>query len=431
MSMFEGYYRDDLTEPWQIADQLCGNLCRCTGYRPIREAAQEACVRSQPESTCLRPPHDSHARRFVRRQPRAGPRCGTSRRRSLFCGPPRSRTVVALRRIPARGSSPAGPKSASRSTSSRSRCPPADFHRSRAGVAGGPQTAEAWHLGAAAPLTVMEEALGDEFPSLGQNALAVRFPSIAQPRHTRRQSGHGLAHRRRRARAALAGRSLVRLVSEARRANGALDEFFTGYRRASCGRARSSERSILPKQPAVHAGCARRAEFYKVSKRREMDISAVSAAFCVELDERGIVTQARLAFGGVAASPARARRAEAGARSARRCSRPREAVLATSCARSSTRSRDRRGSAEYRRGVIAGFWEKFVREETGPQDVRGKFPAAGPPGPSIPLPARCRTRARRPCHGTGALRRRHRATAAHAGHVAGVRAARACPHRQP
>jgi hypothetical protein len=24
--------------PWQISDQLCGNLCRCTGYRPIRDA---------------------------------------------------------------------------------------------------------------------------------------------------------------------------------------------------------------------------------------------------------------------------------------------------------------------------------------------------------------------------------------------------------
>src|SRR4051812_35387764 len=38
MSMFEAYYRDGLKEPCQINDQLCGNLCRCTGYRPIRDA---------------------------------------------------------------------------------------------------------------------------------------------------------------------------------------------------------------------------------------------------------------------------------------------------------------------------------------------------------------------------------------------------------
>ncbi|MES1194953.1 MAG: FAD binding domain-containing protein, partial [Opitutus sp.] len=42
VSMFEAYYRDGCKEPGQISDQLCGNLCRCTGYRPIRDAAVAA-----------------------------------------------------------------------------------------------------------------------------------------------------------------------------------------------------------------------------------------------------------------------------------------------------------------------------------------------------------------------------------------------------
>ena len=40
--MFEGYYRNDLHTHDDLDDQLSGNLCRCTGYRAIRDAAIEA-----------------------------------------------------------------------------------------------------------------------------------------------------------------------------------------------------------------------------------------------------------------------------------------------------------------------------------------------------------------------------------------------------
>src|SRR5947207_5271684 len=42
MSMFEGFYRDDLKTGAQLDEQLCGNLCRCTGYRAIRDACADA-----------------------------------------------------------------------------------------------------------------------------------------------------------------------------------------------------------------------------------------------------------------------------------------------------------------------------------------------------------------------------------------------------
>ncbi|MBW1877685.1 MAG: FAD binding domain-containing protein, partial [Deltaproteobacteria bacterium] len=41
MSLFEACYRTDLDAAWKLDDQMCGNLCRCTGYRPIRDAAVE------------------------------------------------------------------------------------------------------------------------------------------------------------------------------------------------------------------------------------------------------------------------------------------------------------------------------------------------------------------------------------------------------
>lgn len=48
---------------------------------------------------------------------------------------------------------------------------------------------------------------------------------------------------------------------------------------------------------------------YKLSKRYDQDISAVCAAFSLELDD-GIVRNARMAFGGLAATPRRAQQAE-------------------------------------------------------------------------------------------------------------------------
>ncbi len=50
---------------------------------------------------------------------------------------------------------------------------------------------------------------------------------------------------------------------------------------------------------------------FKVSKRRELDISITSGAFVVDVDAEGTISHARLAFGGVAATPARAKKTEA------------------------------------------------------------------------------------------------------------------------
>ena len=49
---------------------------------------------------------------------------------------------------------------------------------------------------------------------------------------------------------------------------------------------------------------------YKISKRYDQDISAVCAAFALSLDEQGRVSHVRIAFGGMAAIPARAAQTE-------------------------------------------------------------------------------------------------------------------------
>ena len=96
VSMFEAYYRDGCQEPWQISDQLCGNLCRCTGYRPIRDAAAAALALAQ--SSGLAParmtpfasatPPQQRLARSRRTPPSTTPRAtenSSARRRSRRC----------------------------------------------------------------------------------------------------------------------------------------------------------------------------------------------------------------------------------------------------------------------------------------------------------------------------------------------------------
>jgi xanthine dehydrogenase small subunit len=67
VSMFEGYYRDDLKEPWQVGEQLHGNLCRCTGYRPIRDAMSDALAAKKALDESV--PHNDLFQLRLRRDP--------------------------------------------------------------------------------------------------------------------------------------------------------------------------------------------------------------------------------------------------------------------------------------------------------------------------------------------------------------------------
>jgi xanthine dehydrogenase small subunit len=78
-----------------------------------------------------------------------------------------------------------------------------------------------------------------------------------------------------------------------------LDDFFTGYRRTVLARGEFIERIDVPlPEPGEMFRC------YKVSKRFDQDISAVCAAFRLRLRD-GIVSDIRIGFGGMAATPAR------------------------------------------------------------------------------------------------------------------------------
>jgi len=131
-----------------------------------------------------------------------------------------------------------------------------------------------------------------------------------------------------------------------------LASFFTGYRRTVLQRGEILATIDIPKPLP---GFVR---FYKAAKRRLDDISTVAAAMAIDRDNAGRVRRARFAFGGVAPSPLLVREAEqvvVGQVWNENAVERVQDVLDRTLAPMS----DHRGSKEYRREVSKSLVEKF------------------------------------------------------------------------
>lgn len=349
MSLYEGYHRSDLQERWQVADQLNGNLCRCTGYRPIRDAALQVCGKAAPQSSEKRadlPSMQYHhgPERFFRPVSLADLLQLKSEfsNAALVAGATelgvyankrftRYETLISLEAIP-------------------------ELKR----IVGTP---DFWEVGGAASLTQIEETLTGEYPSLDK----MLWVFAARQIRNRATLGGNLVTASPigdMAPVLLSLGASVKLVSLRGERILPLAELFTGYRQTSMLPEEILLSVIVPRQQGW------RTDSYKVSKRREMDISIVSAAFAVRLDAEGKVADARLAYGGVAATPARAEKAEQALLGNRLdCDKVRD-ILATEFQPIS----DVRGSASYRQALIVGLWDKFVAGiQSESQDLPATF----------------------------------------------------------
>ena len=96
----------------------------------------------------------------------------------------------------------------------------------------------------------------------------------------------------------------------------------------------------------------------KVARRFDNDIATVSLATALDLDDEGVVREVRVALGGVAAVPLRARSAEDAIRGR---AWDRDALTAAQIALASDCSplSDHRGSAEYRLAAARGLLERW------------------------------------------------------------------------
>ncbi len=382
VSMFEAYYRDGCREPWQISDQLCGNLCRCTGYRPIRDAATAALAEREggtrpPDALKARPEAGLHPDAFATRlESPLTPvealayAAGNDR----FFRPTSLADLLALKEKFPAARLVAGATEIGVELNKKFKAFPLLISTEAVPeLIRLTKTAAAWRIGAAVTLTCIEETLGSEYPSL---AKMLRVFAARQIRNRATLGGNLVTA------SPIGDSAPVLLTLDARvvlaSATGErtvpLDEFFTAYRQTVLRPDEVMREILLPRFDGSAAGLVRRVDFLKVSKRRELDISIVAAAFCVDCDAAGVVRQARISYGGVAAMPGRARQAEAALEG-----HPLAGVAGEVAKILRTEFKpidDARGGAEYRRGLVVSLWEKFASgEESEAQDAALGFAA--------------------------------------------------------
>jgi xanthine dehydrogenase small subunit len=139
-----------------------------------------------------------------------------------------------------------------------------------------------------------------------------------------------------------------------------LADFFQGYRQTALTSGDIISHVTIPRHKTP-AASTRLSQSYKVGKRGTDDISIVAAAFCIDLDATNTIVHARLAYGGVAATPARACEVETWL-----VGKPWQAsTIQDAKARlkdAFTPLTDVRGSAAYRKLLVANLFEKFFVE---------------------------------------------------------------------
>ncbi|MCH6229195.1 FAD binding domain-containing protein [Microbacterium sp. CFH 31415] len=272
---------------------LSGNLCRCTGYRPIRDAAHAL---GMPE------PADPLAERRARPAPEPMA-VDVAVDGSRFVRPAGLDETLQLLRDEPDATVVAGATDWGVEVNLRGRRAALAIVIDRLPELRTLSVADdAIELGAALTLSEIEHGLDGRVPLLAE--LVPQFASrLIRNRATIGGNLGTASPIGDAAPALLALDARVVLTSVDGDREVELAEYFTGYRETV---RRSDE---LIRAVRIPLPLAPMTAFHKIAKRRFDDISSVAIAFALDLDD-GVVTAARIGLGGVAATPLRARATE-------------------------------------------------------------------------------------------------------------------------
>ena len=357
MSLF-GMYQNHVCQGREItralaAEELSGNLCRCTGYRPILDAAEQ--MQSLPAVQVDAP--------LLLQKLEQLALDGSAREAdSTYIAPTTLEALLAARAARPEAQVVAGTTDVGLWVTKQHRqfAQVLDVTRvaslRRIEEAGG-----VLRIGAAASLTDAFTALCERWPQL--HGFATRFAGL--PVRNSGTLGGNVAN------GSPIGDSMpllialgahVTLASVRGQRTLPLEDLYTGYRQNVMAADELVVRIDVP-LPSADGRLAA----YKVSKRFDDDISAVCLVVHLQVAQ-GRVAAARIGAGGVAATPARARQAEAALTGQPWTLATVQQAAGVLQAEFSPIS-DMRASGEYRRAVLGALMERFWRES--PEGANG------------------------------------------------------------
>ena len=321
-----------------VGDVIAGNLCRCTGYGPILAAGEAVPVEAEDDEAT------AAALRALR--PGYGHPATADELADLLVAHPETRIVA--------GATDVGLWV----TKQLRDLGPTVFIGDVADLRGIEERPEALTLGAAVRYSEAREALARLHPDLGE---LVRRIGGVQVRNAGTIGGN-IANGSPigdmpPALIALGAELTLRRGSERRTI--ALEDFFLSYGKQDRAPGEFVESVRIPRpSPDMLV------RIVKLSKRFDSDISGVCGAFALRIAD-GMVTEARVAFGGMAGIPARAPGCEA-ALTGSAWSEANVEAAALALAKDYEPLDDLRGSAAYRRRVAANLLRRLWAEQREP-----------------------------------------------------------------
>ncbi len=302
MSLYALWMQHEHPTVKQVETALQGNLCRCTGYAPIIRAAQEVTNYGTPSAEHLATERDSVVASL--KDLRDGKRVEVAKGDSRAILPADVDDLAAVLEAEPEATIIAGSTDVGLwVTKFLKRISPAVFIGQLDGLKAIEVSENAVTMGAGVTYTEAQDVIAEHYPHLSDYWDRIAGWQVRNMGTVGGNIANGSPIGDTPPVLIALGASIT-LRKGATRRELPLEEFFIAYGKQDRAAGEFVESISIPRVSTGHHAA------YKISKRRDEDISSVAVGMNVQV-ENGMITAAVLAFGGMAATPKRAAAAEA------------------------------------------------------------------------------------------------------------------------